>query len=37
VISRKIYRATNNPYIAGFLNALVVALISASNSLVVTY
>jgi len=37
VISRKIYRATNNPYIAGFLNASVVALISVSNSLVFTY
>lgn len=37
VISRKIYRATNNPYIAGFINAAVVALISVSNSLVFTY
>ncbi|SJN18135.1 hypothetical protein FM104_01665 [Microbacterium esteraromaticum] len=37
VISRKIYRATNNPYIAGVLNAAVVVLMSASNSLVVTY
>ncbi|WP_175986452.1 alpha/beta hydrolase family protein [Microbacterium tenebrionis] len=37
VISRKIYRETNNPYIAGFLNAAVVALMSVSNSLVVTY
>lgn len=37
VISRKIYRATGNPYIAGFLNASVVALISVSNSLVFTY
>lgn len=37
VISRKIYWATNNPYIAGFLNAMVVALISASNTLVMTY
>ncbi|TQK18653.1 alpha/beta hydrolase family protein [Microbacterium sp. SLBN-154] len=34
VISRKIYRATNNPYIGGFLNAAVVTLISVSNSLV---
>ncbi|WP_298864357.1 alpha/beta hydrolase [uncultured Microbacterium sp.] len=37
VISRKIYRATNNPYIAGVLNAAVVVLMSVSNSLVVTY
>jgi hypothetical protein len=37
VISRKLYRATGNPYVAGVLNAAVVALISASNSLVLTY
>lgn len=37
IISRKLYRATNNPYIAGFLNAAIVALISVSNSLVITY
>lgn len=37
IISRKIYRETNNPYIAGFLNAAVVAVISVSNSLVITY
>lgn len=37
VVSRKIYRATNNPYIAGVLNAAVVVLMSVSNSLVVTY
>lgn len=37
VISRKIYRETNNPYIAGFLNAAIVALFAVSNSLVVTY
>lgn len=37
VISRKIYRATNNPYIAGFLTAAVVSVMSVSNSLVVTY
>jgi dienelactone hydrolase len=37
VISRKIYQATNNPYIGGFLNAMVVALVSASNTLVITY
>ena len=37
VISRKLYQATSNPYIGGFLNAMVVALISVSNSLVITY
>jgi pimeloyl-ACP methyl ester carboxylesterase len=37
VISRKIYRETNNPYIAGFINAIAVAIIAASNSLVTTF
>ena len=37
VISRKIYRATGNPYIAGIINATVVALMSASNTLVTTF
>jgi len=37
IVSRKLYRVTNNPYIAGFLNATVVVLISVSNSLVITY
>ena len=37
VISRKIYRETNNPYIAGFINATVVALIAASNTLVTSF
>lgn len=37
VISRKIYRATNNPYIGGFINAAVVTLISVSNTLTVAY
>ncbi len=36
VISRKIYRATNNPYIGGFINAAVVTLISVSNTLTVS-
>lgn len=36
VISRKIYRATGNPYVAGVINAAVVALVSASNALVIT-
>jgi len=35
VISRKIYRATNNPYIGGFISALVVTLISVTNTLTV--
>jgi dienelactone hydrolase len=33
VLTRKIYRETNNPYIAGFINAAIVTLISASNTL----
>ncbi len=37
VISRKIYRATNNPYIGGFINAAVVTIISVTNTLTVTY
>jgi len=37
VISRKIYRETNNPYIAGLVNATVVSLIEASNTLVTTF
>ncbi|WP_241263456.1 alpha/beta hydrolase [Microbacterium esteraromaticum] len=37
VISRKIYRATNNPYIGGVLNAAIVVLMSVSNSLVISY
>jgi len=37
VISRKIYRVTNNPYIGGFISALVVTLISVTNTLTVTY
>ena len=36
VISRKIYRATNNPYIGGFINAAVVTIISVTNTLTVT-
>ena len=35
IASRKIYRATNNPYIAGFINALVVVLVSCANTLTV--
>ena len=37
VISRKIYRATGNPYIGGFINAAVVTIISVSNTLTVVY
>ena len=37
VLSRKIYRATGNPYIGGFINAAVVTIISVTNTLTVTY
>lgn len=37
IISRKIYRATNNPYIAGFINATVVTIIAVTNTLTVNY
>ncbi|MFE1646527.1 alpha/beta hydrolase family protein [Microbacterium sp. P01] len=37
VISRKIYRATGNPYIGGFINAAVVTIMSVTNTLTVTY
>jgi hypothetical protein len=37
VISRKLYRATNNPYIGGFIMAAVVTLMSVSNTLTVAY
>jgi hypothetical protein len=33
VISRKIYRATGNPWLAGFINAGVVTIIAVTNSL----
>jgi hypothetical protein len=33
VVSRKIYRVTNNPYIGGIINGVVVALIACSNTL----
>lgn len=35
VITRKIYRATNNPYIGGFIMAAAVTMISVSNTLTV--
>ncbi|MDJ0336163.1 CocE/NonD family hydrolase [Salinibacterium sp. G-O1] len=37
VISRKLYRVTGNPYIAGFINAAIVTIISVTNTLTVTY
>jgi pimeloyl-ACP methyl ester carboxylesterase len=37
VISRKLYRATGNPYVGGFIMAGVVTLISVTNTLTVTY
>lgn len=33
VISRKIYRETNNPYLPGLINGLIVTLIASSNTL----
>jgi pimeloyl-ACP methyl ester carboxylesterase len=33
ILTRKIYRETNNPYIGGFIMAAVVTLISVSNTL----
>ena len=33
VISRKLYRATGNPYLGGFVNAGVVTMIAVSNTL----
>ena len=37
VVSRKLYRATTNPYIGGFIMATVVTIMSVSNTLTVTY
>ncbi len=37
IISRKLYRVTGNPYIAGFINAAIVTIISVTNTLTVTY
>ncbi len=33
IISRKIYRATKNPYLAGIINALIITIIMCSNTL----
>lgn len=32
VLSRKIYRITNNPYLPGIINALIITLISCTNT-----
>lgn len=37
VVSRKLYRATNNPYVGGFIMAATVTIISVTNTLTVTY
>ena len=37
VLSRKLYRATGNPYIAGFISAAVVTIVSVTNTLTVNY
>ncbi|RFA18565.1 hypothetical protein B7R25_14310 [Subtercola boreus] len=36
VVTRKIYRATNNPYIGGFIMAAVVTVVAVSNTLTYT-
>lgn len=33
IASRKLYRMTNNPYLAGLVNAMIVTLISCTNTL----
>ena len=33
IISRKIYRATNNPYLAGFINAFIITIMTVTNTL----
>ncbi|KIL38885.1 membrane protein [Gordoniibacillus kamchatkensis] len=33
IISRKIYRVTRNPYLAGIINALIITVISCTNTL----
>ena len=37
VLSRKLYRATGNPYIGGFISAAVVTLVAVTNTLTVVY
>ena len=36
IVSRKIYRATDNPYLGGLINAVVVTLISIANTQTLT-
>jgi hypothetical protein len=36
VVSRKLYRATGNPYLGGFIMAATVSLVSVTNTLTVT-
>jgi hypothetical protein len=33
IMGRKIYRVTNNPYLPGLINGILIALISCSNTL----
>jgi dienelactone hydrolase len=35
IISRKIYRVTNNPYLAGIINGVMVVIISCTNTLTI--
>jgi hypothetical protein len=35
VISRRIYKETNNPYLAGIINGVLVTVISCSNTLTI--
>jgi dienelactone hydrolase len=35
VISRKIYRVTNNPYLAGIINGVIVVIMSCTNTLTI--
>ena len=37
VLSRKLYRATGNPYIGGFISAAVVTIVAVTNTLTVNY
>lgn len=33
VVSRKIYKVTNNPYLAGFINAFIITVMTVTNTL----
>ena len=37
VLARKIYRVTGNPYIGGFINAMVVTIIAVTNTMTAVY